>query len=47
MTKELRGKKIDEDEEVKSSISAYFDAKEKIYFFRWYEQIISEIRNMY
>ncbi|RVE50709.1 hypothetical protein evm_004619 [Chilo suppressalis] len=33
MKKELRGKKIDNDEEVKSAISPYFDTKDKSFFF--------------
>lgn len=33
MKKELRGKKFRDDDEVKSAISAYFDAQDKTYFF--------------
>lgn len=33
LKKELRGKKFSDDEEVKSAISAYFDAQEKTFFF--------------
>lgn len=40
MKKELRGKKFSSDEEVKSAISAYFDDKEKSFFFDGINKLI-------
>ena len=40
MKKELRGKKFTDDEEVKSAISAYFEAKDKTFIFEGINKLI-------